>query len=80
MLFIPLKRLSEGMKVESNHSLNIDSRYESPGFLVAAIAGIMVYISFDELLPSSHSTGHHHTAVSGVIAGMAIMAISLMIL
>lgn len=50
------------------------------GFLVAAIAGIMVYISFDELLPSSHSTGHHHTAVSGVIAGMAIMAISLMIL
>lgn len=50
------------------------------GSVLAAVAGVMVYISFDELLPSAHSNGHHHLAVSGVIAGMAIMAISLQLL
>ncbi|MDE5785093.1 MAG: zinc transporter ZupT [Duncaniella sp.] len=50
------------------------------GAVLAAVAGVMVYISFDELLPSAHSNGHHHLAVSGVIAGMAVMAVSLMLL
>ncbi len=50
------------------------------GSLLAAVAGIMVYISFDELLPSAHSNGHHHLAVLGVIMGLAIMAVSLMVL
>ena len=37
----------------------------------------MVYISFDELLPSAHSYGHHHAAIIGVILGFALMALSL---
>lgn len=48
--------------------------------LLSAVAGIMVFISFDELLPSAEGFGHHHYSISGVIAGMAIMAISLIIL
>ena len=42
--------------------------------LLALVAGIMVYISFDELLPSAEQYGHHHCAIIGVVAGMAIMA------
>ena len=48
------------------------------GIIFAAVAGIMVFISFDELLPSAHEYGHHHCAVYGLISGMAVMAISLM--
>ena len=48
--------------------------------LMAFVAGIMVYISFDELLPNSERFGHHHFAMSGVVARMAVMAISLLIL
>ncbi len=47
--------------------------------VLAAVAGIMVYISFDELLPSSERYGHHHMAIIGVIVGMAIMAGSLLL-
>ena len=49
------------------------------GFSFAAIAGIMVFISLDELLPTAEETGKHHFAIYGVIAGMAIMAVSLML-
>ena len=44
---------------------------------LAAVAGIMVYISFDELLPGAERYGKHHTALTGVMVGMALMAISL---
>ncbi|MDD2960728.1 MAG: zinc transporter ZupT [Muribaculaceae bacterium] len=47
--------------------------------LLSFVAGIMVYISFDELLPSSERYGHHHYAISGVITGMAIMAFGLLL-
>lgn len=47
---------------------------------LAAVAGIMVYISFDELLPGAERHGHHHLALAGVIAGMALMAVSLLLL
>lgn len=47
--------------------------------LLAAVAGIMVYISFDELLPSAEEYGHHHFAIGGVIIGMAVMAFSLLL-
>ena len=53
---------------------------ELGALLLAFVAGIMVYISFDELLPSSERYGHHHFAISGVIAGMAIMAFGLVAL
>src|SRR5690554_3764877 len=45
--------------------------------IMAAVAGIMVFISLDELLPSAKEFGEHHWAVYGLIAGMALMAVSL---
>jgi ZIP family zinc transporter len=48
--------------------------------LFAFIAGIMVYISLDELLPMAHSYGHGHLVIGGIVAGMLIMAISLLML
>jgi ZIP family zinc transporter len=47
------------------------------GAVLAAVAGIMVYISLDELLPASEKYGEHHTSISGLIAGMIVMALSL---
>lgn len=48
--------------------------------LNAAIAGIMVYISLDELLPTAEKYGKHHHAILGVILGMAVMALTLVLL
>ena len=48
--------------------------------ILAAVAGIMTYISLDELLPTAEKYGKHHIAIAGVIAGMAIMGVSLLIL
>lgn len=48
--------------------------------LLAFVSGIMIFISFDELLPGTEKYGHHHYGVSGVIAGMAVMAFSLLIM
>jgi ZIP family zinc transporter len=50
------------------------------GWILAAVAGIMVFISFDELVPASRSFGQEHTAILGVIFGMAIMSLSLWML
>ena len=47
------------------------------GILNAAVAGIMVFISVDELLPSAREYGEHHLSIYGMVAGMAVMAISL---
>ncbi len=49
------------------------------GLVFAAVAGIMVYISLDELLPAAEKYGQHHMAIRGVIAGMAVMALSLIL-
>lgn len=48
--------------------------------LLSFVSGIMVYISFDELLPGTEKYGHHHLGVGGVVAGMAVMALSLLML
>ena len=53
---------------------------ETLGVAYAAIAGIMVFVSLDKLLPTAIHTGRHHTAIYGLIAGMAVMAASLLIL
>lgn len=50
------------------------------GVIFAMIAGIMVFISFDELLPAAEEYGKHHSAIYGVVAGMAVMAFSLIVL
>jgi len=49
-------------------------------FILAFVAGIMVYISADELLPAAHEYGHGHCAILGLIFGMFIMAASLLML
>ena len=49
------------------------------GLLFAAVAGIMVFISLDELLPAARAYGHHHLSIYGLIAGMAVMAVSLLL-
>lgn len=46
------------------------------GILFAAVAGIMVFISFDELLPTAEEYGEHHFAILGLMGGMALMAVS----
>lgn len=50
------------------------------GVLFAATAGIMVYVSLDELLPTAHEYGEGHHIIWGVIGGMMVMALSLLIL
>ncbi len=47
------------------------------GIVLAAVSGIMVFISLDELLPSAEKYGEHHISIAGVVAGMAVMAFSL---
>jgi ZIP family zinc transporter len=49
------------------------------GILFAAVAGIMVFISFDELLPSAREYGEHHLSIYGLVFGMAVMAVSLLL-
>lgn len=49
------------------------------GILFAVVAGIMVYISIDELLPTSRKYGKEHQEIYGFIAGMAVMAFSLLL-
>ncbi len=49
------------------------------GVIFAGVAGIMVYISLDELLPTAEEYGEHHIAIGGLISGMAAMAISLLL-
>lgn len=49
------------------------------GFIFAGVAGIMVYISLDELLPTAEEIGEHHVAIYGLIAGMIVMASSLLL-
>ena len=50
------------------------------GWVLAAVAGIMISISMDELVPAAKSFGSEHTPIIGVMTGMAIMALSLWLL
>jgi ZIP family zinc transporter len=47
---------------------------------LAAVAGLMVFISFDELIPGSYAYGFDHLSVIGITAGMALMAVSIWLL
>jgi ZIP family zinc transporter len=49
------------------------------GILFGIVAGIMVFISLDELLPAAEEYGEHHLSIYGLVAGMAVMAISLLL-
>ncbi len=50
------------------------------GIIFASVAGIMVFISLDELLPTSREYGFHHSSIYGLLFGMILMAISLLIM
>lgn len=47
------------------------------GITFGLVAGIMIYISFDELLPAARVYGNAHTTITGIIIGMLVMALSL---
>jgi ZIP family zinc transporter len=49
------------------------------GVLFAAVAGVMVFISLDELLPAAREFGEHHLSIYGLISGMIVMAVSLLL-
>ena len=50
------------------------------GILFAGVAGIMVFISIDELLPAAREYGEHHLSIYGFVGGRAVMAVSLLLL
>jgi len=50
------------------------------GILFGGVAGVMVYISLDELLPTSQAYGKGHDSLFGLIGGMLVMAVSLLIM
>ncbi|MEO0081861.1 MAG: zinc transporter ZupT [candidate division WOR-3 bacterium] len=55
----------------------------TPTFLavmLASVAGLMVFIAFDELIPGSYAYGFEHASVIGIIAGMGLMAVSILVL
>ncbi|GAB4281031.1 MAG: zinc transporter ZupT [Candidatus Rifleibacteriota bacterium] len=49
------------------------------GLIFASVAGIMVFISLDELLPSAEKYGEHHLSIYGMVTGMIVMAASLLL-
>ena len=49
------------------------------GIMFAVVAGIMVFISLDELLPTAREYGQPHIATYGLVAGMAVMAVSMLL-
>lgn len=50
------------------------------GVLFGGVAGIMVYISLDELLPASRAYGKGHDSLLGLVAGMVVMSLSLLLM
>ena len=53
---------------------------EVMGILFGGVAGIMVYISLDELLPTSRAYGKGHDSLFGLVTGMLVMALSLLLM
>lgn len=53
---------------------------ELMGVLFGGVAGIMVYISLDQLLPTSRAYGKGHDSLLGLVGGMLVMALSLLLM
>jgi zinc transporter, ZIP family len=49
------------------------------GMVFAFIAGVMVFISFDQLLPTAEKYGEHHIVIYGLICGMFFIATGLLL-
>ncbi len=86
LLYATLSGLSEvvgaALCLATTAIFGIDLTGGSPAFplVLSAVAGIMIYISLDELLPTAEKYGKHHIAIAGVVGGMAMMGISLLIM
>jgi zinc transporter, ZIP family len=50
------------------------------GLLLSGVAGVMVFISLDQLLPAAEEYGEHHLSIYGVVLGMGVMALSLIMM
>ena len=68
------KRFNKIITISNNHNDLIF------GILFSMVAGIMVFVSLDELLPASQRAEDHHISVYGAILGMIVMAIALNLL
>ena len=68
------------LAVTSIFGIELDGGGKAFPLILSAVAGIMIYISLDELLPTAEKYGKHHIAIAGVVGGMAIMGISLLII
>jgi ZIP family zinc transporter len=44
------------------------------------VAGVMVFLAIDTLLPTARNSSRGHLTVYGLIGGMAVMAASLVLL
>ena len=56
---------------------------ESPlflGLMLALIAGIMVYVSFEELIPASYSYGRRHASLLGILMGLFFMGLTMILI
>jgi ZIP family zinc transporter len=54
--------------------------HSATGLILGLVAGIMVFISLDELLPTAREYGEHHLAAYGLIVGMGFMAVVLLLM
>jgi len=50
------------------------------GIVFAVVGGIMVFVAIHQLLPAAQKYGKHHLVMKWLFAGMAVMAISLVVL
>ena len=50
------------------------------GMLMSAVAGIMIYISFDTLLPLAKEYGNWHRSLIGILSGILVIWISLILI
>jgi ZIP family zinc transporter len=50
------------------------------GIIFAAVAGVMVFLAIDTLLPTAKNSARGHLTVYGFMGGMSVMALSLVLL
>ena len=50
------------------------------GALMSAVAGIMIYISFDTLLPLAKEYGDWHQSIVGILSGILVIWVSLILI
>jgi ZIP family zinc transporter len=72
-----------GLGTGIGSSLAFFTRQTNTRFLSIALgfsAGVMIYVSFVEILAKAREYGEHHLAAYGLVGGMAIMALTLLLL